>query len=462
MSRRGRRDKTEVEYDFTPMGEHLDLSDALQRLNDKRYVLGRLFKTFSSRYQNVRVEFDQPLAEQRWGDLKDKVHQLKGASSNLSLVTLATLTRTIEAELKQDSPDSEVVGSMLDSLHSLLDEVLARIETVLAAATTKKQPTSVPPYAALEVSSNRPKVLVVDDVPENVEVLQTILQDEYRVLTATNGPKGLEIAAAELPDLVLLDVTMSEMNGYEVCRALHSQFATENTPVIFVTSLEESQDEAKGFEVGGVDYITKPVNPIVVKARVGTHIKLKRQADALRRLSSLDGLTGIANRRRFDELLGINWSRCSRSGGPLALVILDVDFFKQYNDTYGHQMGDECLRAIAGVLTSHTNRIDDLAARYGGEEFVCLLPHTPVEGALKVTKSILSSISQLGLPHRASKVSDMVTASAGVAVAEHFRGESSQGLLKRADLALYWAKSNGRNQVRVHSEVTAKEMFGND
>ena len=151
MSRRGRRDKTEVEYDFTPMGEHLDLSDALQRLNDKRYVLGRLFKTFSSRYQNVRVEFDQPLAEQRWGDLKDKVHQLKGASSNLSLVTLATLTRTIEAELKQDSPDSEVVGSMLDSLHSLLDEVLARIETVLAAATTKKQPTSVPPYAAREV-----------------------------------------------------------------------------------------------------------------------------------------------------------------------------------------------------------------------------------------------------------------------------------------------------------------------
>lgn len=462
MSRRNRPEKPEVEYDFSPLGDHLDLADAMQRLNGKQHVLGRLFKTFSTRYQNAQVEFDQPLVEERWADLKDKVHQLKGASANLSLVTLAALARSIEAELKKERPDSEALTPMIASLHQLMEEVLSRIEVVLSGATTVRQPTSVPPYAALEVSSNRPKVLVVDDVPENVEVLRTILQDDYQVLTATDGTRGLELAASELPDLVLLDVTMSDMHGYDVCRALHARFATENTPVIFVTSLEESHDEAKGFEVGGVDYITKPVNPIVVRARVGTHIKLKRQADALRRLSSLDGLTGIANRRRFDELLGVNWSRCSRSGGPLALMILDVDFFKQYNDSYGHQMGDECLRAIAGVLTSHTNRIDDLAARYGGEEFVCLLPHTPVEGALTVTRSILASISELGLPHRASKVSDMVTASAGVAVAEQFRGESPQGLLKRADLALYWAKSNGRNQVRVHSEVTAKEMFGND
>lgn len=461
MSRESRKNKVEVEYDFTPMGEHLDLADALQRLNGKQHVLGRLFKTFSTRYENARAEFDHPLAEERWTDLKDKIHQLKGAAANLSLVTLATLARSIEAELKK-TPDPEVVAPMLSSLHELLSEVLSRIEAVILMATPLGQPTTFPPYAALEVESNKPKVLVVDDVHENVEVLQTILQDEYQVFTATDGAKGLEIAAAELPDLVLLDVTMAPMNGYEVCRALHSQFATENTPVIFVTSLEDSCDEAKGFEVGGVDYITKPVNPIVVKARVGTHVKLKRRTDALRRLSSLDGLTGLANRRRFDELLGVNWSRCSRSGGPLALVLLDVDFFKQYNDTYGHQMGDDCLRAVAGVLTSHTNRIDDLAARYGGEEFVCLLPHTPLEGALKVTESILSSISQLGLPHRASKVSDTVTASAGVAVTEQFRGNSSLELLKRADLALYWAKSNGRNQARVHTEITANELLTND
>lgn len=454
MSREKRRKTPDVEYDFSALGEHLDLADALQRLNNKRHLLGRLFKTFSGRYQNIRAELEQPLADEQWSVLRDKIHQLKGAASNLSLVTLDTIARSLEAELRKAEPSLEIVGSMVPELQNLMAEVLGRIEVVLSTETKIRKPTSVPPYPALELSLNRPKVLVVDDVPENVEILKTILQDEYQVFTANDGATGLEIACTEFPDLALLDVTMSGMNGYQVCRELHSRFATENTPVIFVTSLEESHDEAKGFEVGGVDYITKPVNPVVVRARVGTHIKLKRQADALRRLSSQDGLTGIANRRRFDELLGVNWSRCSRSGGPLALILLDVDFFKQYNDTYGHLVGDECLRLIAKALTDHTNRIDDLAARYGGEEFACLLPHTPMEGALSVAKSILSSIRELALPHRSSKVHDIVTASAGVAMAENFRGENPQVLVKQADLALYWAKANGRNQVHGYSELT--------
>lgn len=301
--------------------------------------------------------------------------------------------------------------------------------------------------AAFIMMESRPQVLIVDDVVENIQVLHAILQESYTTIFATSGKKALEVARAQLPDLILLDVRMPEMDGYEVCRDLRDDPRTENTPVIFVTSLDDVDDETRGFECGGVDYITKPVSPPIVKARIATHIKLKQQADDLRRLSRLDGLTGLANRRRFDELLQINWSRSGRTGSPLSIILLDVDFFKQYNDTFGHQKGDECLQQIAKVLGSSLKRMDDLAARYGGEEFICLLPHTSEEGAYEIAETLVSSVRSLNLAHESSKICQTVTISAGVATASEFQGIKAPSLVEIADQALYRAKEKGRNQV---------------
>lgn len=298
------------------------------------------------------------------------------------------------------------------------------------------------------MNQERAKVLIVDDVAENIQVLHNILSERYVTYFATNGEKALEIARRQEPDIVLLDVRMPGLDGYTVCRKLQADPATQNTPVIFVTALGDVDDETLGFECGGVDYITKPVSEPIVLARVGTHIKLKQQADALRRLSSMDGLTGIANRRRFDEMLATNWRRGSRTGGPLSLVMMDVDYFKQYNDNYGHQQGDDCLCAVARVLSERVKRVDDLVARHGGEEFVCLLPHTDQEGAKEIAESLVAGVRALQLPHVGSQVSEVVTLSAGVATITDFRTQPAEWLTHNADQALYAAKKNGRNQVR--------------
>lgn len=186
---------------------------------------------------------------------------------------------------------------------------------------------------------------------------------------------------------------------------------------------------------------------------------VSQQEEALRKLSSLDGLTGLTNRRRFDELLQINWSRCSRSGGPLSLIILDVDFFKLYNDAYGHQQGDECLRRVARVLASSLKRVDDVAARYGGEEFVCLLPHTPRDGAREIAERIVTSVRALQLPHAGSKAHEHVTISAGVATVQDFQNDDTAALLESADRALYSAKEKGRNQYTEALDLESRLPF---
>ncbi|EPR41072.1 response regulator receiver modulated diguanylate cyclase [Desulfovibrio sp. X2] len=294
---------------------------------------------------------------------------------------------------------------------------------------------------------HRQSVLIVDDNPENIEVLSASLGDEVEVLFATTGKDALELARTEQPDLILLDVMMPDMDGYRVCSELKSLPETIDIPVIFVTALSQEEEETRGLDAGAIDYVTKPISPPIVRARVRNHLELKRYRDVLRRLSAVDGLTGIANRRRFDEVLEAEWRRAQRTSSPLSMILCDIDHFKAYNDASGHLLGDECLRRVALALAAGVRRPADLVARWGGEEFACILPDTDHDGATKLAEKLRASVVALNLPHEASPTAPVVTASLGVATLIPTADLPPHDLVQLADDALYYAKKAGRNRV---------------
>jgi diguanylate cyclase (GGDEF)-like protein len=317
---------------------------------------------------------------------------------------------------------------------------------------------SSPHMLHIEVSaleSARPSVLVVDDEILYLEMIADILGDEYEILSATHGMAALEIALIKIPDLILLDVVMPGIDGYEVHRHLKSDRRTCEIPVIFISGLGEEAAETKGLMLGAVDYITKPINREPVRARVKRQIAFKLAQDKLTELAETDGLTGLANRFHFDKMLAYEYARHQRSGKELSLIMLDIDQFKAFNDAYGHISGDECLREIARAMTKTVSRATDLVARYGGEEFVVLLPETGLSGAVLLAERIRNCIDDVGLPHRDS-CAGHVTASLGVGSGKFLAGSSTVDVLTEADLQLYAAKAGGRNRVAFR----AKEELG--
>jgi diguanylate cyclase (GGDEF)-like protein len=300
----------------------------------------------------------------------------------------------------------------------------------------------------LAAPPRRPRLLLVDDQPIHIQVLYRALSADHQLFMAHNGEQALKLCREHLPDLVLLDVVMPDMDGFEVLAKLKSQPETVDIPVIFVTAHGGDEIETHCLQAGAVDFIPKPVNPNVVKARVKTHLTLKFQSDLLRDMAFMDGLTGVSNRRYFDERLGVEWGRAQRTGAALSLVLLDVDFFKKYNDHYGHQAGDDCLRQMAAILKAELKRPADLVARYGGEEFVCLLPDTSLDDALVLAHRMLKAVRQRQIPHLYSDVAPVVTISLGVATREGAgAGSKASHLVALADAQLYQAKNGGRNQV---------------
>lgn len=295
--------------------------------------------------------------------------------------------------------------------------------------------------------ASKPLILIVDDTPINIQILAEALRADYRIKVATGGPAALEVIAAHgPPDLVLLDVMMPGMDGYEVCRRLKAEPATRNVPVIFVTARTDAVDEEYGLRLGAVDYIGKPFHLPIVVARVRNQINLKLKTDLLESLALLDGLTNIANRRRFDDALAAEWKRARRNGRPLALIMADIDFFKAYNDHYGHGAGDVCLKRIATVLADAADRPADLVARYGGEEFVALLPETDCAGVRNIAERLRAAAEALHIPHAFSAAAPWVTISVGFAGMTP-DGERAAPLLAEADRMLYRAKEAGRNRV---------------
>lgn len=292
----------------------------------------------------------------------------------------------------------------------------------------------------------RKTLLIVDDLPGNIAMLGENLGHDYEVLCALNGEQALRMAASTKVDLILLDILMPGMDGYDVCRQLKEDESTRNIPVIFITAKDEIEDEENGLNLGAVDYITKPFKIPILKARIRTHIDLRAKTEELQRLADRDGLTGIMNRRYFDQTLSKEWRRGTRTGLPISLALLDIDFFKKYNDHYGHLAGDACLRQVAASLNATANRAADLVARYGGEEFAILLPATDIEGAMELAERALASIRALGMEHQTSETAEIVTGSIGVASMVPDSSQQANTLIESADQALYKSKRLGRNR----------------
>ncbi|MBP7137586.1 MAG: diguanylate cyclase [Syntrophaceae bacterium] len=291
-------------------------------------------------------------------------------------------------------------------------------------------------------------ILCIDDDRDVLNLLEKILSGmDHTIISCITGEQGLIAARRDQPDLILLDIMMPEMDGYEVCRRLKNDEATKNIPIIFITAKNENKSEDEGLKIGAVDYIRKPFYSSIVKSRVKTHLELKLKTDMLEKMAFLDGLTNICNRRKFDEMLELESKRAMRNKFPLSLIMIDVDHFKQFNDQFGHAEGDACLRMIAKALQDMLTRSGDLVARYGGEEFVVILPQTDHKGAVHLAAQLVRGIRKLQMFPDHSQPAVHVTISAGVATAIPGRDHITPlQLIEGADAMLYLAKQKGRNQ----------------
>lgn len=324
--------------------------------------------------------------------------------------------------------------------------------------------------------TNALDILIVDDRPENLLTLEHLLESpDLNIVRATSGQEALGLLLDHDFALVLLDVQMPDMDGFETAELMRGNKRTRHIPIIFVTANHtESKHIFRGYDSGAVDYLFKPLDAQMLLCKVRIFLEIHRQRQALQAktreldarivqlhqlqteleeknrqlqlLSSLDGLTGIPNRRQFDEMLGIEWNRMARERLPLSLVILDVDHFKLYNDRYGHLAGDSCLRRVATALAGLLRRPADMVARYGGEEFAAILPGTGLEGAQVVAESMRQAVANLGIEHQDSPVHSVVTVSLGLSAVVPLPGCAPADLLQAADHGLYQAKQEGRDR----------------
>ncbi len=320
-----------------------------------------------------------------------------------------------------------------------------------------------------------PNILVVDDNPENLSVALTFLSaKQFEMAVATDGASALESLQMVTPQLILLDVMLPDISGFELCKQLKTDPSLSETPVIFMTALDEPKYKVQGFAAGGADYVTKPLERLELLARIDNHLRIRQQATMLQtanrllkqanqtlqlrnrtvtennrklqQLVHIDGLTQVGNRRCFDERLNQEWLRLRRERRPLSLILFDIDYFKAYNDRYGHPAGDSCLAQIAQTVKHLLKRPGDLLTRYGGEEFAVILPNVDAAGALHVADRIQTEIARLAIHHESSSISPYVTVSQGISTCMPLVSLPPAKLIQSADQALYLAKQQGRNQ----------------
>ena len=296
------------------------------------------------------------------------------------------------------------------------------------------------------------KILIIDDEKSNLLYLHTVLRPEYAVYAFKDGVEALEKVESVQPDLILLDIVMPGMDGYEVLAALKAREDTQSIPVIFITGQDSKADEERGLSAGVADYIVKPFSAAVVKLRVGNQIQIVNQLRTIERMSMTDPLTGIANRRSFDRKIAVEWRRAFREKHSLSLLMIDVDRFKVYNDSYGHQQGDVVLQSVAHILRTYLRRPADFTARWGGEEFAVLLPATEAQGAVTVAESIRASVEKTPIP-LPDGAATSVTVSIGVNTVQPAQSDVDPAFVDSADTALYAAKEAGRNKVRQHTPI---------
>jgi len=289
-------------------------------------------------------------------------------------------------------------------------------------------------------------LLIVDDENANLKVLSHILGSEYTIFTATNGTSAIEKTKEFLPDLILLDILMPDMDGYTTLSEIKKCEAIQKIPVIFITGLDSEEDEEKGLSLEAADYITKPFSATIVKLRVRNQIQIVNQMRTIEHLSMIDQLTNLPNRRSFDDRLNMEWKLSIREQTPISLLMIDLDNFKVLNDTYGHQQGDHVLQKVGEVLPKSFRRPGDFAARWGGEEFVVLLPNTHLDGALELAEKIRTDIEKMQVK-TANGQEIKVTLCVGINSLTPGNETSIDAFISNADKALYKAKDAGRNKV---------------
>tara|TARA_R110001599_G_scaffold8717_11_gene43031 strand:+ start:142620 stop:143564 length:945 start_codon:yes stop_codon:yes gene_type:complete len=295
-----------------------------------------------------------------------------------------------------------------------------------------------------KVSLENARILVVDDQPINIQVINQMLGDCYHLRFAKSGQAALDICLSDPPDLILMDVVMPELDGLTTCKIIKNTPEISDIPVVFITSLQKSEEENACWQAGGIDYMVKPVNPLPLRNRVNAHLTLKFQADLLKKLAYLDGLTSVYNRRYLNDYLTQQTAQAKRSNQPLSLLMVDIDYFKQFNDEYGHLFADDQLKQTALSIKRTLQRPTDIVARFGGEEFVCVLPNTGKLGARHVAESIMQNIAALKITHKLSPHQSL-TVSIGTATIEA-KQDYGTDLIAIADKHLYKAKQTGRNK----------------
>lgn len=293
---------------------------------------------------------------------------------------------------------------------------------------------------------NLADVLVVDDQASNIQLIYQVLHNDYNVYMARSGNEALELIQSKCPDIILLDVYMPELSGLELCRILKDDPVYCDIPIIFITSFTDPTQEVECWEAGGVDFVQKPINQLTLSKRVKSHLTLKFQADALKRTANLDGLTGIYNRRYFDEQGQVLFSHSQQIQSAFTVVMFDIDYFKDFNDRYGHLIGDDCLKSVSNCMRNVICDEYKLFARYGGEEFILLISGQPLDQVRTLIESICQAVVALKIPHESSHCNDFVTLSAGAVLCEKTQLIQLKGLIDQSDKLLYEAKAQGRNR----------------
>jgi len=294
--------------------------------------------------------------------------------------------------------------------------------------------------------AREPRILIIDDNPSVAMSLHPLLSDLAAISAANTGSSGIALAGRLFPDLILLDMQLPDMDGLAVCHHLKRDTQLASVPILFFTAGDSEDAEVSALEAGAVDYILKPLRPLIVRARVSTQLALRQKTLRLEELANIDGLTGDFNRRYFDKVLQDEVARRARMGGELSVAIIDVDHFKAYNDHLGHQEGDTCLRSVAAALRGAMRRPGEVLVRYGGEEFAVVAPGVGHRNAAAFGQWLRDAVTGLHISHPASSVCKVVSVSVGIASCT--RGVECDGgrLVRLADSALYAAKQAGRNR----------------
>jgi diguanylate cyclase (GGDEF)-like protein len=290
------------------------------------------------------------------------------------------------------------------------------------------------------------RILIIDDEEINISILTEFLQSDYEVICARNGESAFKIIQEKEPNLILLDIVMPGMSGFDFLKKIKNTPSIMSIPVIFITGSNNTEDEEKGLALGAVDYITKPFSPSVVKARINTHLKLSEYILTIEKQCMLDALTGLPNRRGFNNRMEIEWGRAFREKTPLGMIMLDLDYFKKYNDTYGHPQGDILLKVVSDIINNTIKRVTDFASRWGGEEFVVLLPGTDKDGTFIVAEQIRTNIKNAKIPFSDGSITNITVSCGGLSIIPDEEDSISE-IIEMADKLLYSAKKNGRDQV---------------